>query len=253
MRQNHNMHPSVSFDLRQLLTRLSVAPLRMIAFALHATGLERIYKPRFARHQALIYLTDEVVAKLPKYCQTITGAKGDPINLIVVGREEDIRDKFRRSKWHRANPASPLHVMYGLYKALFKKSYQTGPFAPLYVNIGLQDLAFQHSERHHNFRQRHHLRLWRTGTVLPDGKRVWVGAAGRENGMRMALALPFWTHALDPDIDREREYVVRSVQRSGATRLKVVDMIKPIPAATPHKTVFGSQYYTDGRAVVIEF
>jgi hypothetical protein len=238
--------------VKRLLTRLSVAPFRVAAFLFHTTGLERIYKPRFERHSALLHLTDDVVAKLPKHCNTMSGAQGDPMNLIFVGHEADIKRVFRQAEWHRANPASPIHVLYGLLMALLKKSYKTGPFAPLYVNIALQDLAYQQSERKGNFRQRHHLRIWRTGIRMPDGKRVWIAAAGREDGMKLAWALPFWTHALDSDIDSERDYVVKTLEGCGAARLKQMKMNAPVPESAPRKTVFGSAYYTDGQAVVVE-
>ena len=237
---------------RRLATRLGISPFRLAAYLLHATGLDYIYKPSFWRHAALIELTEDSVARLPKYCHTITGAQGDPMNLIFVGHDQDIKKVFRRAKWHRANPASPIHILYGLLTALLKKSYKTGPFAPLYVNIALQDLAYQRSSRRNNFRERHHLRIWRTGIVLSDGKRVWIGAAGRENGMRLALSLPFWTHALDPDIDKEREYVVRSLEGRGAARLKSLPMIDPVLASKPKVNAHGSQYFTDGWAEVVE-
>lgn len=238
--------------ITRLIERLAALPFRLLAFALHATGLERIFKPRFERHAALFELTDDVVERLPKHCHTITGAKSDPMNLIFVASENDLKRTFRRASWRRANPASPVHILYGLFTALFKRPYPTGPFAPLYVNIGLQDLAYQKSERHDNARQRHHLRIWRTGVTLSNGKRVWVGAAGRENGMRLGLALPFWSHALDPDIDDERHYVVRSLERCGATRVKSVTMNQPIMASKPKRNAFGSLYFTDGRAVVVQ-
>lgn len=238
---------------RNIGSRLAIAPFRVIAYFFHATGLERFYKPRFARYAALTELDEALAERLPKYAHTISGAKSDPMNLVFVGDEVMLRRTFRQAKWRRAHPASPIHVTYALFKTIFRRSYERGPFAPLYVNIGLQDLAYQRSTVNNSSRERHHLRIWRTGIILSDGRRVWVAAAGRENGMRLALALPFWTHALDPNLDREREFVVGTLVKHGATRLKTLPMTSPVPASEPHKTVFGSQYYTDGRAAVVQF
>lgn len=241
----------LSIALRQIGERLAIAPLRLLAYVFHATGLERVYKPRFARYAALTEVDEAMVAHLPQYAHTITGAKSDPMNLIFVGNEAALRRVFRQARWRKAHPASPVHVAYALFRAIFRRSYETGPFVPLYVNIGLQDLAYQQSTPSNSMRERHHLRIWHTGKVLSDGRRVWVAAAGRENGMRLALALPFWTHALDPNLDKERDYVVDTLVRCGASRLKSLPITPAVSAKQPHKTVFGSQYYTDGRAVVV--
>ena len=245
------MNERFKSPLTRLIQRLAALPFRILAYVLHATGLERFFKPRLGRHTALFELTDDVVSNLPKNCHTITGAISDPMNLIFVASEANLKRAFRRAAWRRANPASPVHILYGLITALLKRPYPTGPFAPLYVNIALQDLAYQQSKRRDNYRQRHHLRIWRTGVTLSDGKRVWVGAAGRENGMRLGLALPFYTHALDPNIDEERDYVVKSLSKIGAERVKSVALNDAILASHPKRNVFGSQYFTDGRAVVV--
>jgi hypothetical protein len=237
---------------RRLASRLSASPFRLVAFVLHATGLERFYKPRFTRYSALMELTDQVVARLPKYCYTVSGAQNDPMNLIFVAGEADLKATFKEAGWYRANPASPIHVAYGLIMALMKRSYNTGPFAPLYVNIALQDLAYQQSTITKSFRQRHHLRVWRTGIVLPGGKRVWVGSASLESGMRWTFAVPFWSHQLDPNIDAERSHVALTLQNQGASRIKTVSMTEAVMASKPRRNAFGSHYFTDGQAVVVE-
>lgn len=245
------IHPSRP-GARRIAGRVSFSPFRIASYVLHATGLERFYKPRFMRETALMDVNDELVAKLPRYCHTITGAEGDPMNLVFVGRERELKRAFRQAGWHRANPASPIHVLYGAAMALFKRSYNTGPFAPLYVNIALQDLAYQRSAGSGSFRERHHLRIWRTGIILPGRKRVWVGAAGREDGMKFTLAAPFWSHTLDPDLDKERRYIVETLESVGARRLRSVQINQPAMASSPKRSVFGSDYYTDGRAEVVE-
>jgi hypothetical protein len=239
--------------LRGMAGRISFGPFRVTAYLLHATGLERIYKPRFMReHSALSEIDDAVLARLPKYCHTISGAKGDPINLILVGNEPTIKQSFKLAGWRRANPASPIHVAYGLLMAVLKKSYETGPFAPLYVNIAVQDLAYQQPTDSKNYRERHHLRIWRTGIILSDGRRVWVGAAGCENGMRLGRSIPFYTHSLDPNIDGEREYIVRTLEEFGSKRIKSVAMTKPALASRPARNAHSCDYFTDGRAVIVE-
>ncbi|MDF2461430.1 MAG: hypothetical protein K0S68_833 [Candidatus Saccharibacteria bacterium] len=238
--------------IKRVVTRLSVSPFRLIAFILHATGLERIYKPHFTRYSALLDLTDEVVAKLPKHSMSISGARMDLMNLIFVGSEIDIKLAFKAAGWNGAHPASPLHLLYSALTTLFHRSYYSGPFTPHYVNIGLQDMSFQQLTRTKSFSQRHHLRIFRTGIKLPGKKRVWVGAACYDDRLKIQFKPPFIHHNTDPDLDKEREYVVRSLEAVGVARLKTVVMNQPTTTDRPYQNAHGAKYYTDGRAVVVQ-
>lgn len=246
------MHARVFFGTKRIITRLSIAPFRVMAYVLHATGLDHIYKPRFERHSALTYLTDDFVAKLPKHSMSVMGARMDPMNLIIVGTEYQIKRTFKAAGWHRANPASPIHLLFGLISVLTGRSYESGPFTPHYVNIGLQDFAYQMQTEKRSFSQRHHLRIWRTGTVLPDGKRIWVAASSFDTALKVQLTPPFIHHSIDPDIDGERSFIVRSLEDHGGYRLKSVNMADPITKQKPRANAYGAKYFTDGKAVVVE-
>ncbi len=246
------MHSRVFFGTKRLVTRLTIAPFRVMAYVLHATGLDHIYKPRFERHSALSYLTDEFVAKLPKHSLSITGARMDPMNLIVVGTEQQIKRTFKEAGWRSANPASPVHLLYGLATVMTGRSYESGPFTPHYVNIGLQDFAYQKQTFKRSFSQRHHLRIWRTGTVLPDGKRIWLATSSFDTALKVQLTPPFIHHEIDPDIDGERDFIVRSLEDNGAYRLKSISMLEPIAKGNPRSNAYGAKYFTDGKAVVVE-
>jgi hypothetical protein len=237
---------------KRLITRLSVSPFRLIAFILHATGLERLYKPHFTRYSALLDLTDEVVTKLPKHSISMTGARMDLMNLIFVGTEVDIKLAFKTAGWHGAHPASPLHLLYSVLTTIFHRAYDSGPFTPHYVNIGLQDMSFQQLTSKRTFSERHHLRIFRTGIKLPGRKRVWVGAACFDDRMKVQFRPPFIHHNTDPDLDKEREYVVRSLETVGVARLKIVTMNEPTTTDRPYQNAHGAKYYTDGKAVVVQ-
>lgn len=237
---------------RRILTRLSVSPFRLVSYVLHATGLDHIYKPHFTRHSALLEINDAVIAKLPKHSLSVTGARMDPMNLVFVGSELDIKLAFKDAGWFRANPASPVHLLYGLLTVITGRSYQTGPFSPHFISIGLQDFAFQKTTRGKSFKQRHHLRIWRTGIVLPEKTRVWVGTSSFDTKLKLQLTPPYIHHTIDPDIDAEREFVVRSLENQGAFMLKHIRLNVAVPADVQRKNAHGSTYFTDGKAAVVE-
>jgi hypothetical protein len=248
---NMTFQERFSFLIKRILLRLSVSPFRIVAYVLHATGLEHIYKPRFERHSALLHLTDEVVAKLPKHSLSITGARMDPMNLIFVGTDTQLKLAFKTAGWRRANPASPVHLLYGLLTVVTGRSYRTAPFMPHFINIGLQDFAFQMVEGS-SAKQRHHLRIWRTGIRMPDGKRIWLGACCFDISVKAQLRPPFVHHGTDPNFDKERDFIVRNLENQGAYRLKSVIMSEPVLASHPRSNAHGGKYFTDGRAVVVE-
>lgn len=237
--------------LTHALTRLSASPFRVLAYILHATYLERVYKPRLQRQRALEDFTDEVIAKLPRHSLSVTGARMDPMNLIFIAEESQLKLAFRAAGWHRASPASPIHLVYGLLTAATGRSYPTGPFTPLFVSIGLQDFAFQQPTTQNSFRERHHIRIWRTGIVLPGNKRIWVGAASFDVQLKVQFRPPFIHHAIDPDIDGERDFIVHSLEEAGAYHLKNVTFSEPVPVANPRANAYGARYNTDGQAAVV--
>ena len=246
------MPQSLRHQSKRAAVRVSALPFRIFAYILHATGLERVFKPRLLRNSVYLNLTDAVVASLPKYSQSISGANMDPMNLIIVGTAPNVRRLFKIAGWNRANPASPIHLLYGLFSALTKRKYESGPFTPFFVRLALQDLAYQQATKKGSFDQRHHLRLWRTGVTLPGNKSVWVGGASFDVSLLIQPTPPFIHHKIDPNIDRERDYVVRTLTDRGAIRLKSVRLTPTVLASRPVKNGYGQDYFTDGRAVVVE-
>ena len=246
------MSSTLTQYLRRTGERIGIVPLRVVAYLLHATGMEKIYKPRFIRHSTLIDLTDDVVKQLPSFSQSMTGGIMDPINLIFIGKERDIKRAFKRSGWHGAHPANPILLIFGALTGATKRTYRQGPFSPHFVNIGLQDMGFQKLARKQNFSERHHIRIWKSGIVLPGEKRLWIAAASFDTKLKVQFAPPFIHHEIDPNLDAERDMIVRTLSDVGAFRLKSVSMNKPVYASEQIENASGGKYFTDGRAVVVE-
>lgn len=244
-------HPRLR-SARRKGERIGIVPFRLIAYVLHATGLERFYKPRFIKHTALFDLTDEIIASLPHYSQSMVGSKQDPINLIFIGEEKKIKIIFRKAGWHSAHPANPLFMLYAGLTGATRRKYTKGPFTPHFVNIGLQDMCFQKLTTKQNFSQRHHIRIWKSGVVLQNNQRVWIAAASYDTHMKVQLTPPFIHHAIDPNLDAERDMITRELEDNGAVRLKSVRMQDPIFASNMTENASGAKYFTDGRAVLVE-
>lgn len=239
------------------LTRITfgfaaLTSLRLISTVLHMTTLEKLYKPRDFRKTSHLKLDPEILDKLPRYSQAVTGQRMDPINLIFVGTENGLRHAFEKAGWSTANPASPIHMALATISTLFSRTHKTGPFTPHFVGFGLQDMSFQKLTAKKSFSQRHHVRLWRTTKSLPDNSHVWIAAASYDTSLRFGLLPPFIHHHIDPDMDDERDYIALDLIHNGALMAGDHQMIDPIGPSHPSKNATGARYFTDGKAKIIE-
>jgi hypothetical protein len=246
------MKQKLNRAVRRLAVGLSVSPFRAASLALHATGLDHIYKPSLPRHAAFFDVDDALVAKLPKYDSSLTGGKIDPMNLIFVGQKAAVKAAFKAAGWHGADPSSPFHLLFAGLTVAFGKGYSRGALTPHFVNLGTQDMSFQQLTKKNSFSQRHHLRVWRTGIMLSDDKPVWIAAATYDTNLKIQFRPPFIHHRIDANIDKERDYVVRSLLGVGAVRIKSVVMTEKVSRNDKKTHAHGNDYYTDGHAAVVE-
>jgi hypothetical protein len=230
----------------------AITSMRLISTALHMTTLERLYKPRDFRKTSHLKISPEIIDNLPKFSQTVIGQKMDPINLIFVGTESGIKRAFEKAGWSTANPASPVHMLLAFFSTVFNTSHKTGPFTPHFINIGLQDLSFQKLTKLNSFRQRHHVRIWRTKNSLPNDHHIWIAAASFDKSLRVDILPPFVHHHIDPDLDREREFIIAEMVAQGHKLGDSHQMNKKISDKKAQKNATGAPYFTDGKAQVIE-
>lgn len=225
--------------------------IRLVAALLHYTTLEKVYKPRGFRKTSHLEISQDIIDRLPRYCQTIFGRKMDPINLIFIGTEASLRRAFEKGGWDGAHPSTPLTIGFGFASSLFNRSYRHGPFMPLYISVGLQDLSFQ-KVLARGYGRRHHIRIWRTRHVLPDKNRVWVAAATYEKGFKTGMKPPFFYHHKEAKIDIERDYIANELIEAGNLMAGEHQINPANTHMNPHRDPNGDHYYTDGKAKVIE-
>jgi hypothetical protein len=193
----------------------------------------------------------EVLERLP-CCTTNAagGVYGDPLNLVVVGREEDVFAAFVRRNWDATHALNMRTGARTVGSFLFGGRYRYSPVSPLYVYGRPQDIALQKARS--NIHQRNHLRLWLSPFTY-DGKAVWVGQISRDIGVRFTTRSPFLTtHKIDPDVDEAREYLLQDILASQA--LAAIAYVKGVDVAArdaPRANLTGDPYFTDGLRLVL--
>jgi membrane-associated phospholipid phosphatase len=195
-----------------------------------------------------VTIDEATIARLPLRSETLTGRPMEPVSLIFVGSREQIVAAFEAAGWYQADPVN-IHTILHLYsEGLHHGSYDSAPVTPAFLAGRPQALAFERSVGAGSVSQRHHTRIWPSGSVLADRTPIWVATASLDDRVEIKLTSPFPNHHIAPAIDLERDYIARGLLATGLvvreTRLHAVPPELGTNAA-------GDPFFTYGVAVVL--
>ncbi len=186
---------------------------------------------------------------LPRVSENVLARAMEPMNLILVGSQEQAADLFSKAGWRPADPVSFGSMQKALLAIFFNRAYDTGPVTPCYIGKKRQDAAFQKATSIDKFRQRHHLRLWRTSLKTKDGRPVLVGQASYDKDIKTFGFLAFPPiHKIAPELDAERRLVCADLTVVGAKVLGEVQLNE----AYADRNAYRDAFFTDGFASIVE-
>jgi len=198
--------------------------------------------------RAPIYVPDYFIGR----ARTSDGLLGDPVNLAVLGTEDELRTAMSGAGWTLADPVSLRSSIGIVTSTLRRESYAEAPVSPLFLFGHQQDLAYQ-QEVDGNPAQRHHVRFWRCpdGWLLPGGRRVdWLAAGTFDRSVGLSLFTLQITHKIDADTDVERDHVVDSLRAAPvAARIEV---IKDFSTGYHSRNGGGDSIRTDGDLPIVD-
>ena len=213
-------------------------------FAFHAAprGIAPPEVPAAARGMGAM------LAALPLTSTTSKGAPDSPVNLLFVGSESSIRRSIDRAEWTEGTASMSRSLAGGLLKmARLRAPDVFPPVSPEYLFGRAQDSAFLQQLTF--LRSRHHFRLWKAPFTGPGGQQVWAGTANLDASL-VFLRRRF-VHRIDPEIDRERDYILGTLG-SGPDVVRAVRIGRKA-AIRAGADSNGSRYHSDGRILVIYF
>jgi len=152
---------------RKTLPRLLLAGVLLyllVAYVFLPIGWRRHEK----RHPAL--------ADAPQLTHTASGIPGDPLNVALVGTENEVHLAMHAAKWYPADPITLKSAMRIAVGVVFDRPYDDAPVSSLYLWGRKEDLAFEQPVGN-DPRRRHHVRFWHSEQVDEQGKPLWIGAA----------------------------------------------------------------------------
>lgn len=218
----------------------SVFGILLLVWAIAAyVTLPAAWRSFTGRHPAL--------EEVPRVTRTVNGIPGDPLNVALIGTEEEIQQMMLAAKWLPADPItleSSLRIAAG---TVLRRSYETAPVSNLYLWGRKQDLAFQQPVGG-DPQRRHHVRFWRSETLDEDGRPMWVGAATFDTAVGLSYTTGQITHHIDADLDVERDKLIDDLQQTPF--LTGVYWLDGFQEEREGRNGGGDPYYTDGRAAV---
>lgn len=173
-----------------------------------------------------------------------TRASGDPINFVFLGTLALLDTAFARADWEWVHARTAGALAKEVDEAIRRRPAAVGaPVSPEYFEGRPEDAAYELLGP--TARSRHHIRVWR----LDDAPAMMVGVANQDIGLDVDPLRGRATHRIDPDIDRERDYIVTQLEAGGCADL--LDYVRLPGAVTEAKNAAGQSLATDGRAAVV--
>ena len=178
------------------------------------------------------------------------GNPGDLVNFVFVGTQDQVTNALKAAGWVVADKTNQDAVVSALLATLQKNVYVTVPMSTLYLFGRPQDFGYENAQAVEVANQRNHFRIWKTPFPGPRNQILWAGAGthdiGIERDQRSANAI---THKIDPDVDKERDFIGATLQQAGWVQAMSY-MDRPNGIKETH-TATGGEIKSDGRVLVI--
>lgn len=180
----------------------------------------------------------------PKISVTSQGIPGDPLNVGLVGTEEQVVSAMIGSGWDAADPVTLESSLRIAGSVLRDKPYPDAPVSPLFVFGRKQDLAFERPAGK-SASHRHHVRFWKAPELGKDGVPLWIGAVTYDRSVGLSHRTGQITHHIGPDIDAERDALFHELHEAGW--LSEVYQVTGVGATMFGTNGGGDRYFTDGE------
>lgn len=194
-------------------------------------------------------LTDNIpmlfeLQHLSRYTETLSGLNQEPLSVLILAKDDrELVETFQHSGWYLADAVDLGSLTRAARSVYLHTNYPNAPMPPSFWENRVQDFGFERPTPGKSNRQRHHARFWKSHLSTEDGRSVYAGTASLDIGALWGISHKIW-----PDIDKEREYLLHSLARSGRVGYsRRVHFVEPVKG----RHVTGDLFFTDGLLWVI--
>ncbi len=190
-----------------------------------------------------------VLGTIPRFSETLLGRRMEPLGLVVVASEDELRAAVDQAGWTVADTLTPGRLLHTYWAGLTNRSDATAPVTPTFLDTRLEDLAIQKQSLGRGVKARHHARLWRLPLLSPGGCPVWGVTASLDDRVEWTVRTLFPNHHIDPAIDGERDYLAAALTETRQLRdTGRFDFVGP----TLGNNAAGDPFFTDGKVALLE-
>jgi hypothetical protein len=187
------------------------------------------------------------LADAPDVTHIKDGHPGDPLNVALVGAEDEVKEIMKAAGWYPANPLGIKSDLRIAADTVLERPYDEAPVSNLYLFGRKEDLAYEKPVGD-DPRRRHHVRYWRSPKPDESGRTVWMGAVTYDARVGLSHTTGQITHHIAPDVDAERDRLFDELEKTG--RLASVEAIAGFHKVLEGKNGGGDPWHTDGRLFV---
>jgi len=188
---------------------------------------------------------------VPTRTRVKSGTPGDPVNIAFEGTQSQIMAAFEKIGWVKADPLSVRDDIRLAKAFLAHQSYPTAPVSNLYLFNRPEDIAVEHELG--SVSTRHHARFWDTGRQdAGTHMELWIGDCSEDTNvepLRKHGIIVGTTHHIDPNLDRERDYIFALMKKAGVVSSLVIE--PGMGRTTNGRNAGGDPFSTDGRVDLI--
>ena len=212
----------------------------LAAYFVVAYVLAPIFWVRYAHRHPALDATPGITTTSDKH-------PGDPINVGLIGSEDDLQAIMQAAGWF---PADPLGLRSDLKIAadtVLERPYDQAPVSNLYLFGRKEDRAFERPVGN-DPKQRHHVRFWNSTQVDDQGRPLWAGSATYDQRVGLSHTTGQITHHIAADVDAERGYLFDTLRKTG--RLTDEHNVDDFHKTRQGRNGGGDEWRTDGRLLV---
>ena len=188
--------------------------------------------------------TDIFTLDQTKFTETLMGRKQEPINFIFLARQDrQLTAALQQAGWRPGSKPTLSYLIQTVQAILLNRPQPSTAIAPTFWNTHIQDESYVKIPGSLGAGNIRHLRIWRTGSRLKDGTRVYVGLANAILGFKWGM-IP----TLQPDLDAEREILFQEFK--GTKKIENQKKIRLVSAYIGTNFI-GDRFFTDGEAYIL--
>ena len=138
----------------------------------------------------------------PTLTHTASGIPGDPLNIALVGSEEDIIRAMAAAGWYPADPLTLRSSIRIGVDTVFKRPDDEAPVSSISISSGEKRTWLLRSQSA-AVRKSGIMCAFGGRKKVDEGRPVWIGSAAYDIGVELSRTTGEITHHISPDVDAE--------------------------------------------------